>query len=181
MTSARTIVTSASSPLSHSSPCAMQEHQETLNGALERAAPAETSSSGAGGFLIPVDVKPCPDDPAKGHGVFALEAVAAGTAMWRPGLVRKLSRQQVAEQLAQLPADEAHVFLRQAFVTSEDPETLCVNPTDLGRFMNHSNDPNCLAGYSGGTALRDIAAGAALGSMGTLPRTWRSMHLPACS
>ncbi len=145
----------------------MQDDQYPPHGSQYHTSAADTSSNDAGGFLIPVEVKPCLDDPAKGHGVFAPQAVTAGTAIWRPGLVRKLAPQQVTEQLAQLPSDEAHVFVRQAFVTSEDPDHLCVNPTDLGRFMNHSSDPNCLAGYSGGTALRDIAAGAALGSSGS--------------
>lgn len=51
------------------------------------------------------------------------------------------------------------MFLRQAFVTCEDLDQLCINPTDLGRFMNHSSSPNCGAGISGGSALREIAAG----------------------
>ncbi|KXZ45071.1 hypothetical protein GPECTOR_59g680 [Gonium pectorale] len=90
------------------------------------------SSDPAGGFLVPVEVRPCIDDPAKGHGVFSLAPVTADTIVWRPGL---------------------------AFVTAEDPGSLCVNPTDLGRFVNHSGSPNLGAGLSGGTATRAIAAG----------------------
>jgi len=47
------------------------------------------------------------------------------------------------------------VFLRQGFVLPNNDAFFNSNPTDAGRFMNHSNEPTC--GPDG--ALRDIEAG----------------------
>ena len=114
-----------------------------------------------GGFIIKVEVKPCTDVPSKGDGVFTLEPVKAGTIMWQPDLVTKIPQSEVASYLESMGAAEAHVALRQAFVTREDEGSLCVNPNDLGRFMNHEGGgrANCLAGINGGAATRDIEAG----------------------
>ncbi|KAG2483229.1 hypothetical protein HYH03_017886 [Edaphochlamys debaryana] len=70
-----------------------------------------------------------------------------------------LSPVEAATHLRRLSRDETHVFLRQAFVNPEDPRALCVNPTDPGRFVNHSPAPNLLPGLTGGVAVRDIAPG----------------------
>lgn len=46
-------------------------------------------------------------------------------------------------------------FLRQGFVLPENDGVFNTNPSDAGRFMNHSCNPNC--GFDG--ALREIAVG----------------------
>eukprot|EP01036_Dinobryon_divergens_P028220 gene28222-37132_t len=57
--------------------------------------------------------------------------------------------------------EQAAIWLRQAFVLENEPEYLCVNVDDDGRFVNHSSDPN--TGFASvdrpSVALRDIAAG----------------------
>ena len=114
-----------------------------------------------GGFLIKVEVKPCTDNPSKGHGVFTLEPIKAGDIMWVPDMVTKIPHDQVPSYLESMGGGEAAVALRQAFVSKEDETCLCVNPNDLGRFMNHEGGgrANCLPGINGGAATRDIEVG----------------------
>jgi hypothetical protein len=50
--------------------------------------------------------------------------------------------------------DAIQLFLRQGFVLPEK-DIFYTNPTDAGRFMNHSSNPNC--GPDG--TLRDIQSG----------------------
>ncbi len=126
--------------------------------ARSRAARRTRSSKQSGGFLVPVAVRPCAD-ARKGQGVFALQACASGARLWEPSLVTRRPAAEAATFLASLPHDEASTLLRQSFVTAEDVGSLCSNPDDLGRFMNHSARPNCAAGLSGGVALRDISSG----------------------
>ncbi|KAK9816205.1 hypothetical protein WJX74_004365 [Apatococcus lobatus] len=91
----------------------------------------------AAGYLVPVDVKVCPD-PAKG------------------------SAKQITADLAGMAHDDAHVLLRQSFVAPSNAEALCINPTDNGRFTNHSAVPNvgaCVDHSNDSYALQDIAEG----------------------
>lgn len=95
-----------------------------------------------------------------GLGLFAVEAIRAGTPIWRfePGFDRVLSPAAVAA----LPAPaQAHVRW-YGFVRSQDGAWVLSG--DHACFMNHSPAPNTgaiQAGRSDGTtvALRDIAAG----------------------
>jgi hypothetical protein len=129
--------------------------------ALVRSSAARRARSikQSGGFLVPVAVRPCADDPRKGQGVFALQACASGARLWEPSLVTRRPAAGAAAFLASLPHEEASTLLRQSFVAAEDVGSLCSNPDDLGRFMNHSARPNCAAGLTGGVALRDISSG----------------------
>ena len=76
-----------------------------------------------------------------------------------PSLVSELSPEEAAAHLQTLEWEEAQTFLRQAFVSAEDLDHLCSNPTDEGRFMNHSAAPNCGAGLQGGDCTRDVEVG----------------------
>jgi hypothetical protein len=112
------------------------------------------------GFLVRVIVKYV--NPVKGSGVFAEDFIAEGTLLWVPTLVKKYSRQEVLMYLSGITdREEAAIWLRQAFVLDNEPEYLCVNVDDDGRFVNHSSDPN--TGFAStdrpSVALRDIAAG----------------------
>ena len=54
------------------------------------------------------------------------------------------------------------VLLRQSFVAPSNAEALCINPTDNGRFTNHSLTPNvgaCVDHSNDSYALQDIAEG----------------------
>ena len=57
--------------------------------------------------------------------------------------------------------EQSAIWLRQAFVLESEPEYLCTNVEDEGRFVNHSSDPN--TGFASterpSVALRDIAMG----------------------
>ena len=131
----------------------------TLARVRSRTARRAQSGNQSGGFLVPVTVRLCADDPRKGQGVFALQACASGARLWEPSLVTRRPAAEAATFLASLPHDEASTLLRQSFVAAEEMGSLCSNPDDLGRFMNHSARPNCAAGLSGGVALRDISSG----------------------
>ena len=53
-------------------------------------------------------------------------------------------------------------LLRQSFVAPSDSGALCINPSDNGRFTNHSCTPNvgaCIDNSVDSYALRDIANG----------------------
>jgi len=105
------------------------------------------------GFLIPVELRFI--DEKIGQGVFALENVSKGTPIWSPIAVAKLTQNELEQRLNNLSRSKANEFLRQGFVLSTDLEHFCTNITDLGRFQNHSSNPNCDTSI----ALRDILAG----------------------
>jgi len=115
------------------------------------------------GFLIPVELLHI--DDKIGHGVFSLEAVSKDTELWLPNLVEKIAADKLKDILQGLSPEKANEYLRQGFILASDLDHFCVNVDDLGRFTNHSSDPNM--GYaqftSGQTetsiALRDILAG----------------------
>ena len=81
------------------------------------------------GLLIRVEVRECAE-PGRGRGVFALEAVPAGTLVWDPSLVSSWSSEEAVARLRAMPPEEAHVFLRHAFVAPSDPDRLQINPDD---------------------------------------------------
>ena len=102
-----------------------------------------------------------------GFGVFAKEYVKEGTPIWSPISVVKLTQNELVQRLNELDRSKANEFLRQGFVLSTDLEHFCININDLGRYQNHSKNPNC--GYADSDslsndintsiALRDILAG----------------------
>lgn len=95
-----------------------------------------------------------------GLGVFAVEAIAAGTEIWRftPGLDRDLTPGEVAA----FPADIRVWLDHYAYLDRWLGRwILCV---DEARFMNHSDRPNTRQEreadpYGVDSAARDIAAG----------------------
>ena len=141
----------------------------------------------AAGYLVPVNVKPC-SDPSRGSGVFATAPVKKGTLLWQPDQVKAVPAEQITADLAAMPHDDAHVrlmlqrysilflsfrllstwrgllqvLLRQSFVAPSNAEALCINPSDNGRFTNHSATPNvgaCVDHSNDSYALQDIAEG----------------------
>ncbi len=113
-------------------------------------------------FLIGVELKFISE--AIGHGLFATENVLKGTPAWIPSLVEKIPCHELTEKLSVMTPLDAHEYLRQGFVLASDLDHLCVNTNDLGRFTNHSSNPNMgFAEFSASTdasvALRDIAVG----------------------
>lgn len=108
-------------------------------------------------MLIPVRVAP---SRIHGLGLFAVEAIPAGTPVWRfqPGFDQMFS----PAAFAALPAP-AQAHLRWfGFVRAEDGGW--VLSRDHACFMNHSASPNTGAAGAGGgevmtVALRDLAAG----------------------
>lgn len=113
------------------------------------------------GFVVEVEVRPCADEN-KGHGVFALTGIAQGTLLWTPSLLTSMEHGQLKLHLEAMDFEAAHVYLRQGFVAPTAADRLQINPTDDGRFVNHSRNPNCGAcedPAKGSMALRDIAAG----------------------
>ena len=93
----------------------------------------------------------------EGVGVFAADAIPAGTLIWRlePGLDRLLPCGEVPG----LPAPAQAFVDRYGYPSPHDPEMIILE-IDNGRFMNHSPRPNTRfdtpdAGYT----RCDIAAG----------------------
>ena len=122
----------------------------------------QTPSPQSDGFLIKVELRFI--DEKIGHGVFAKEFVKEGTPIWSPVAVDKLTQNELVQRLNELDRSKANEFLRQGFVLSTDLEHFCININDLGRYQNHSKNPNC--GYADSLsinntskALRDILAG----------------------
>jgi hypothetical protein len=114
---------------------------------------------GQGGFVVPVEVKFI--NSTIGHGVFALHPIKRGTLLWTSKCVTSHTIEEATAILEALSPTEKKVWLRQTFVLSADPLHICSNPTDPGRYMNHSFNPN--SGYASeempSVALRDVAAG----------------------
>ena len=118
-------------------------------------------------FLVRVEVKAVPSIGDGHKGIFTLEKLPAQTKIWKWTKRITVIPQSELETYIQNNYDiekelEAiRIFLRQGFVlpnTKEHPngdQYFNSNPTDAGRFMNHSNTPNC--GPDG--ALRDIEVG----------------------
>ena len=135
-------------------------------------------------FLVPVVIRETPqygeDDNQK--GVFAKTDIPAGTKMWVwTDRVISIHHQQLEHYIATnfgTRTNDIQLFLRQGFVlpksstsasmkhgtgssssssndaVGEGDDYFHSNPTDCGRFTNHSKTPNM-----GPDALRDIVAG----------------------
>lgn len=116
-------------------------------------------------FLVSVEVREVPTMGTGHNGVFALEPIPAETKIWKwTDRIHVIPQQELEEYIQEnFAQDELAIrtFMRQGFVlpnTAKNPNADAVfnsNPTDAGRFMNHSCSPNC--GPDG--ALRDIQAG----------------------
>lgn len=134
-------------------------------------------------FLWPVEIRETPSIGPDHKGVFALVDIPADIKFWiwtnRVHQIHKDDLHHYIEQNIIVDNDFQHqkssdekatvgdvevgsnneeaiqIFLRQGFVLPNDPEMFCSNPTDAGRFMNHSSTPNC--GPDG--TLRIIKAG----------------------
>lgn len=116
-------------------------------------------------FVVPVEVRDCPQYGEGQKGVFAAAPVKAGTKVWEwTSLVKQIHHGELPALLAAMPRLDAQVFLRQGFVLPSDLEHFCTNPADAGRFTNHSATPTM--GFEG--TLRDIAEGEEL----TMDYSW---------
>jgi hypothetical protein len=116
-------------------------------------------------FLCPVEVKEVPEYGPGHKGVFSLGPITKGTKFWVwTDRVKVIHHNELEDYIAKEFGDNRdaiRVFLRQGFVLpagtkgGDEDDFFYSNPTDAGRFMNHSNHPNC--GPDG--ALRDISPG----------------------
>jgi SET domain-containing protein len=116
-------------------------------------------------FVVPVEVREVPS-LGKGHmGVFATVQIPKGTQFWVwTDRITQIHHSELKDYIDTHFADDleqTQVFLRQGFVlpsTADKPDKdayFYSNPTDAGRFMNHSSKANC--GPDGTT--RDVDAG----------------------
>lgn len=93
----------------------------------------------------------------EGLGVFAIEPIPAGAAVWRFDprfdlLVR-------TDELARAPASVRDFYARFAYEIPGHPDCMALDGDD-GRFMNHADAPNLDFSEPGAArAARDIAAG----------------------
>lgn len=93
----------------------------------------------------------------EGVGVFAAEPIGGGTPIWR--LEAGFDRLVPLEDYRSAPPVLRELLDRYAYPSPDQPGFL-VYEVDNGRFMNHADAPNTdFSEPSGGTALRDIAAG----------------------
>mmetsp|Transcript_37892 Transcript_37892/g.98046 ORF Transcript_37892/g.98046 Transcript_37892/m.98046 type:complete len:194 (-) Transcript_37892:69-650(-) len=119
-------------------------------------------------FLVPVAVRDVPRLGVGHKGVFSIATIASGTKTWAwTDRVQRIHHSELRAHIDQEFGAQAagvgdgerracvQVFLRQGFVLPTDDQFFNSNPTDAGRFTNHSDDPNC--GHDG--ALRDIGEG----------------------
>ena len=108
-------------------------------------------------FLVSVAVRNTPQYGDGHRGVYATEPIAAGTKFWAwTDRVEMIHHTQLKVYIAQQfgkDLKQIQLFLRQGFVLPTNEDYFCSNPTDAGRFMNHSSHPNC--GPDG--TLRDVA------------------------
>jgi hypothetical protein len=134
-------------------------------------------------FLCPVEIRQTPSIGPGHKGVFALVDIPSDTKFWKwTNRVHQIHKDELHNHIEQniiidkkyhlrqssddrpaisaIETSSSHeeairIFLRQGFVLPNDPDVFCSNPTDAGRFMNHSPKPNC--GPDG--TLRLIEAG----------------------
>jgi hypothetical protein len=97
-------------------------------------------------FLVPVEVKYIND--SIGHGLFTKADIPKGKLLWTPVLVKQYSIEECKQILRSKSKSDANRWLRQSFILMHDQNHLCVNETDVGRFMNHSSNPNTGAASS---------------------------------
>lgn len=133
--------------------------------------------------MVPVEVREIPLLGGGQKGVFALQSIPAQTKNWAwTDHIEKIHHSQLTEYIShnfskgsegELDWEAVRIFLRQGFVLPRPLQSdgnsnnaegdvhdypdayFYSNPTDAGRFMNHSNNPNC--GPDG--TLRDIGEG----------------------
>jgi len=109
-----------------------------------------------------------PADPTIGLGVFATESIPRGSITWvRDPLDQVLTPAEIAALPALCTADLEHYFCHGR----DGNYLLC---WDIGRYVNHSCEPNCFSTEWGfEIAVRDIAAGEELSNdyanIGMLP------------
>ena len=107
-------------------------------------------------FLVPVEVRDTAVLGKGQKGVFATAAIARGTKIWAwTTRVHQIHHTKLEAYIADYfteSEEDIQVFLRQGFVLPTDDGFFNSNPTDAGRFINHSDEPNC--GPDG--TLRDI-------------------------
>uniref|UniRef100_A0A7S2WQ98 SET domain-containing protein n=1 Tax=Mucochytrium quahogii TaxID=96639 RepID=A0A7S2WQ98_9STRA len=112
-------------------------------------------------FLVPVEVKKTLQYGEDHYGVFASEPIPAQTKIWAwTDRVKKIHHTALGSHIKSNFGDDKkliQLFLRQGFVLPGEgnDQVFNSNPTDAGRFMNHSNSPTC--GPDG--TLRDIQKG----------------------
>lgn len=122
-------------------------------------------------FTVPIKIQDCPQYGEGHKGIVALKPIPANTKFWI--WTDRVNKIHHSELMGYLEEQTRHIsdamekrqaqsiILRQGFVlpsTETSPnqdEYFNTNPTDAGRFMNHSSNPNC--GPDG--TLRDIQAG----------------------
>ena len=89
-----------------------------------------------------------------GYGVFATRPIPKGTITW---VLDELDREFTPEEIAELSAPYQEILEKYCYRNSKGNSILC---WDLGRFVNHSFDSNCLAtAYGFEIAVRDIEPG----------------------
>lgn len=93
-------------------------------------------------------------DDAIGHGVFATKRIPRGTITWT---LDSLDQRFSPERMARLGPDYLELMEHFAYPNGSGDWILC---WDLGRWMNHSCNPNALStGWDIDFALRDIEVG----------------------
>ena len=104
-------------------------------------------------LLVPTRLAP---SPIHGLGVFSVEAVAAGRALWRfePGLDLVIP----FEKLEGLPAAFRAYLDTYAYASQDAPGGLVLS-CDHAKFLNHSEEPNTDIRGLVTLARRAIAAG----------------------
>ena len=109
-------------------------------------------------FIVRVKVCDTPQYGMGHKGVFSLAPIPAGTKFWLwTDRVIQIHHSDLQDYIDNNcgTEEEVKLFLRQGFVLPSNPDFFNSNPTDAGRFMNHSGTPNC--GPDG--TLRDIEEG----------------------
>lgn len=110
-------------------------------------------------FLVPVVIKNTPQYGSGHKGVFAAAPIPKGTKFWtwtdRIIAIPSTKIQDYIDTNFHDNKQAIQTFLRQGFVLPDNNSVFYSNPTDAGRFMNHSSTPNC--GPDG--TLRDIQKG----------------------
>lgn len=102
-------------------------------------------------FLIPTFLGP---SSIHGTGVFTAQAIPAGTLIWR--LDKGVDWVFSPEEFSELPEP---FYSRMWPYLYTDAQGLLVLCGDNGRFMNHSDTPNCQDNDIYTWARRDIVAG----------------------
>lgn len=113
-------------------------------------------------FLVAVELRDTPMLGPGQKGIFATAPISNGTKIWAwTERVQSIHHSVLEEYISKHYSNDLEaiqLFLRQGFVLPHPEEKLEYfnsNPTDAGRFMNHSNVPNC--GPDG--AICDIQVG----------------------